>query len=113
MSTLADKIRSARKIEQKIGDITFTGIRATSEQMHTYYANNMSFAQICRLHINGCSGAKESDFVPGGSDNPVEFDQDAFNEAVGDRKDWWTPLSNKILQDASERLEVREDSKKK
>lgn len=113
MSTLADKIRAARQIEIKVGGITFTGRRATNEEFSDYYRNDVSLAEVARRHINGWAGVKESDLIPGGSDDGVKFERDLFNEVIADQQDWWMPIYQEIIRDAIERAEQKAESKKK
>lgn len=117
--TLADKIKESRQIEVKVGDITFTARRATSEEMFAYYATNpdapngVSFAEICRKHVTGWTGVKESDLIDGGAADSVPFDKSVFDDVIGDNQEWWTYIATEVLRTAQERITKQAESKKK
>ena len=113
MSSLVEKLRESRKVEVKVGDITFTGIRATIEQALTYNGDQISDAEICRRHITGWDGVKESDVFGGSDKQPVAFDKNLFNEVIGDNMEWWVAIAPKIIEDALNRLKERGDNTKK
>ena len=111
--SVADKLRAARKIEIKVGDITFYGTRATPEQFSRYATQASTDAEVCRVHIDGWSGVKESDLIDGGSDEVIKFSREDFSEAIGEKPDWYKPIVSKILEDAQERFVARKDNEKK
>lgn len=111
--SVADKLRAARKIDIKVGDITFHGTRATPEQFSRYATNASTDAEVCRLHIDGWTGVKESDLIDGGSDEVIKFSRDDFSEAISEKPDWYKPIVSKILEDAQERFMARKDNEKK
>lgn len=111
--SLADKLRSARKIEIKVGDATFFGTRATPEQFSRYATQAATDAEVCRVHIDGWSGVKESDLIDGGSDEVIKFNREDFSEVIGEKPDWYKPIVAKILEDAQERFMVRKENEKK
>jgi len=110
--SLPDKIRKSRESSVIVGDVTFTIRRATTEEMYTYYAKDLSFAEICRRHVTGWSGVKESDLLDGGKKEIVDFSKEVFDEVIGDRQDWWKEISNKVLEDAQNRITAKAENEK-
>ncbi len=113
MSSLADKLRAARRIEIKVGDLTFSGTRATPEQFSRYATNSATDAEVCRLHIDDWSGVKESDLIDGGSKEAIKFNREDFSEAIADKPEWYKPIVAEILKDAQERFSKRAENEKK
>jgi len=111
--SIADKLRAARKVEVSIDNITFYINRATLEQSLTYSSRQSTDASICRAHVYGWDGVKESDLIDGGSDQDVPFSADVFSEIIGEKIDWWKPLSTKILEDSFNRLDSKKKNEKK
>ena len=111
--SIADKLRAARRIEIKVGDITFTGTRATPEQFSRYATQASTDAEVCRVHIDGWSGVKESDLIEGGSKEAIKFNRDDFSEAIADKPEWYRPIVADILKDAQERFTKRAENEKK
>ena len=111
--SLADKLRANRRITVKVGDATFTGTRATPEQFSRYATQASTDAEVCRVHITGWEGVKESDLLEGGSDELIEFDRDDFSEAIGEKPEWYKQIVAEILKDATERFTQRQDNEKK
>ena len=99
MSTLADKLRAARRIEIKVGDLSFFGTRATPEQFSRYAAQSSTDAEVCRVHIDDWSGVKESDLIQDGGKDAVKFDRDTFVA--------------EILKDAQKKFVARDANEKK
>ena len=113
MSTLADKLRAARRIEIKVGDLSFFGTRATPEQFSRYATQSSTDAEVCRVHIDDWSGVKESDLIQDGGKDAVKFDRDTFFEVIGEKPDWYKPIVAEILKDAQERFVARSANEKK
>lgn len=111
--SLADKLRANRRITVKVGDATFLGTRATPEQFSRYATQASTDAEVCRVHIDGWEGVKESDLLEGGSDELIKFNRDDFSEAISEKPDWYKPIVAKILEDAQKRFEQRQDNEKK
>ena len=113
MSALADKLRAARRIEVKIGEISFFGTRATPEQFSRYANLSTTDSDVCRVHIEDWKGVKESDLIEGGSKDLVKFDRDTFSEAIAEKVEWYKPIVAEILKDAQERFQARISNEKK
>jgi hypothetical protein len=112
MSSVAEKLRSARRIEIKIGDITFTGVRATPEQYSRYSNLAMTDAEVCRSHIDGIEGAKESDLIEGGAKTPWKFNREDFSEVIAEKPEWYKPLVSGVIKDAQERFLKKAENEK-
>lgn len=110
--SIADKLRAARRIEIKVGDITFKGNRATPEEFSRYVNQSTTDSQVCRVHIDGWENVKESDLIDGGSDTSVKFGREDFSEAIAEKPEWYRPIVAEILRDAQERFMLRAENEK-
>jgi hypothetical protein len=113
MSSLADKLRAARRVEIKVGEATFFGSRATPEQFSRYASQSSTDAEVCRVHIDDWAGVKESDIIDGGSKDVIKFDRELFGEIIGENPGWYKPIVAELLKDAQERFVKRQDNQKK
>lgn len=113
MSSLADKLRAARRIEVKVGELTFSGSRATPEQFSRYANLSVTDSEVCRIHIDDWKGVKESDVIEGGSKDVLKFDRDLFSEIISEKVEWYKPIVAEILKDAQERFAARISNEKK
>ena len=111
--SLADKIRKSRETQLTVGEATFNLRRATTEEMYTYYSKDVSFAEICRKHVTGWSGVKESDLIDDGKDAETPFNRELFCEIIGDRPEWFSEIAKAVLADAIERVTARIENEKK
>ena len=112
MSLIAEKLRAARRIEIQVGDITFTGMRATPEQYSRSLNASMTDAEVCRLHIDGAEGAKESDLIEGGAKTAWKFNREDFSEVIAEKPEWYKPLVSAIIKDAEERFLKKAENQK-
>lgn len=112
MSAIAEKLRSARRIDIKIGEITFTGSRVTPEQYSRYSNASMTDADVCRLHIDGVEGAKESDLIEGGAKTPWKFNREDFSEVIAEKPEWYKPLVVELIKHAQERYLQKAENEK-
>ncbi len=108
-----EKIRKARQLEVKIGECSFTCQRATLEQAMLYSNARTSDAEVCRRHVIGWSGVKGTDLMPELGKDLVNYDQQLFNEIIGEKIDWWNDIAKEVLESARQRLEKRRDNEKK
>ena len=112
MSSIAEKLRAARRFEIKVGDITFFGTRATPEQLIKYASKAITDAEVCRFHIDNWKGAKECDLIEGGSKEPVKFDSDDFSEVIGEKPEWYNAIAAEILKNAQETYRKKNENEK-
>ncbi len=110
--SLAEKIREQRKITVKIGEITFSGTRATSEEFSKYSISQTMDAEVSRRHITGWSGVKECDLLEGGSKDLIEFNREDFDSVIGDHPEWYGVIAKAVLTDAIERISKRAGNEK-
>jgi len=113
MSSIAERLRAARSIEINVGDLTFTGTRATPEEFSRYAAQATTDSQICRIHIDGWEGVKESDLIEGGKDTTVKFNRDDFSEVIAEKPEWYRPIVAEIIKDAQDRFLRKAENEKK
>lgn len=113
MSNLAEKIRAARNISIKVGNITFTGTRCTAEDVLDSQKTGGSLSDLCRNHITGWHGVTEADVIEGGSKDLVEFDKEAFDLLIGDRSDWFQEIGPALYKDTVAHHEARNKKEKK
>lgn len=111
--TLGERIKEARQIEIKVGEITFLARRATYEEYLTYIINKTTDPAISRIHVRGWAGVKEKDLIEGGSDEQVPFDKAIFDDVIGDHQEWWTFIADRVNNQALESATEKADSKKK
>jgi hypothetical protein len=96
--SLAEKIRESRKVTVKVGKITFYFTRPTEEQLWKMISNRVSDPELLRQTIIGMDGAKESDLFKGGSNDPIAFNKEDFDEAIGDLPELFEPLSKELIE---------------
>lgn len=111
--SLAEKIREQRKITVKVGHITFTGVRATTEEYSKYATMQMMDAEVARRHITDGTGLKESDFIDGGEKTEIAFNKSDFDLVVGDKPEWYGLIAKAVLTDAINRINERVENEKK
>lgn len=110
--SLAEKIRESRKVTIKIGKITFYFTRPTEEQLRKMIFSQVSDPELLRQTITGMEGAKESDLFKDGSSDPIAFDKDDFDEAIGDLPELFEPLARELVEKTKEYRDKGKDSEK-
>ena len=108
-----DKINKARELVIKVDGFEFSGAYATLEQALIYEQEQTSRPEICRNHITGWSGVKESDVVDDGKKENIDFDPRIFAYAIGNRPDWWNPIAQEVVKKSVDRALALQDNKKK
>jgi len=112
MSSVAERLKKERRSEIKIGEITFSGSRLTPEQYSRYSAQQLTDADVCRVHIDGVEGAKESDVIEGGAKTPWKYNREDFSEIIGEKPDWYKQLVEALIKDAKEKLLRKAENEK-
>jgi hypothetical protein len=95
-AVLIEKIRKARQQDVVINEITFTCRRPTDLEMVDWAQLGLERSEILKRFVVGWRGVNESDLIPGGTAEPIEFDTNLFMEWVADRPDTWAPLIETI-----------------
>ena len=111
--SIAEKIRKSREIEVKVGDITFTGVRATFDEYAKYVNNSVYNGDVCKLHITGWSGVKESDILDDGTDKVMPFDKETFDEIIVDKPEWSGEIVKVLFDRARNGAAARTENEKK
>ena len=112
MATLAEKIRESRKIEVVVDDVTFNCIRPSVDDFYAAVQKSSRDVQICKSYVIGWSGMKESQLIPGGSDEEVAFDANLWAEAVADCPHFYTPLAKNIFKAVTDFISARAKQEK-
>lgn len=112
MTTLVEKIRQKRRFEVQVDHITFTGSLPTTEQFFVYGREYVTDAEIARKCVDGWQGITEADLIEGGRDESVAFDKELFNEVIGDKPEWWRPISDLVLDRFRLRAAEKENKEK-
>ena len=111
--SIAEKIRKSREISIKVGSITFTGIRATFDEYAKYVNNSVYNGDVCKLHITGWDGVKESDILDDGVDKIIPFDKEAFDEIIVDKPEWSGEIVKALSDRAVNGAAARTENEKK
>lgn len=112
MNSAIEKLRESRRVEIKVGNVTFAGRRCTMEDALKYYREGTLEIDVCRLHIDGWEGVTEKDIFGKGTE-PVPFDKELFGEVISDKMEWWGPIYTGLIEDADKRAQERSKSQKK
>ena len=72
----------------------------------------MTDADVCRLHIDGVEGAKESDLIDGGAKSPWKFSREDFSEVIAEKPEWYKPLVSELIKHAQERYLNKAENEK-
>ena len=112
-SDLIEKLKASRKLEVKVGHITFSGTCPRYSRLVKLFAtikNDSVDAAMAEISIDGWSGVTEADVINGGDVNViVPFSLDLYQELILDRKDWWQPISEAIVRSAEGRQIIKEE----
>lgn len=98
MSSLSDKIRESRKLEIVVDGVTFYGQRPSVDDFYSAVQKSLRDVQICKNHITGWDGMRESDLFPGASDDDVSFDAQLWADALPDCPHFYTPLAKALFK---------------
>lgn len=112
MTTLVEKIRQKRRFEVQVDHITFTGSLPTTEQFFVYGRESVTDAEIARKCVDGWRGVTESDLIEDGGDDVIAFDKELFNEVIGDKPEWWRPISDLVIDRFKLRAAEKENKEK-
>lgn len=111
--SIAEKLAEQKKIVITIDKVTFNARRATVEEFARYATEQVSDAEVARLHVTGWDGVKESDLLDEGSDVAVKFDRFDFNAAIGDKPEWYSVIARQVMDHAIATLSKKAENEKK
>lgn len=109
---LLDKLRESRKFEVVVGHITFSGVCPKYSRLSKVIADSKddsADAKMASISITGWQGMTEADIIKGGDESiSVTFDQELYEELIFDRRDWWVPIAQAVVNNATARQIVKE-----
>lgn len=111
-STLADKIRNARRLRIEAGGHTFVALRPTDLDMVEFNATGTRHPRHLLKHVIGWEGVREMDLVPSGDPHPAPFEPEALDEWLKDRLDILAELSSKLIAAYGEHQQAKEEAAK-
>lgn len=98
--TLRKKMLAAREQWVDVGRFGFLVRRPTEMQITRWRGNEaleVTFTIVAECVV-GWRGVTEADLVPGGSDDQMPFDADAYRMWAEDRPDVWQPLAEAVMR---------------
>lgn len=109
MSSLSEKMRAARENWVPVGkegeDKAVCLLRPLFEDMRYFVRGTLPSKIIAEFAVKW-RGVLESDLLPSGGNDPVDFDRDALVEWVADQPDIADKLSSWLLEASNKRLEA-------
>lgn len=109
---LIERIRKARQIAVKVGEITLTCRRPTDLEMLEMRIEKVTQGDILKRFVEGWDGIKELDLVPGGTGVKVEFSRELFAEWVSDHPESWAIITDAVVQGYKQHESALENSAK-
>lgn len=107
-------MRRARKGTVEVNGHTFMFHRPTDIQMAEIgRVGTVNKHNVVRDHVFNWEGVKESDLFPGGRDEDVAFDVEAWAEMLSDNMTMWDPIYNAIMEAYVKHADARDDAVKK
>jgi len=94
---LAEQIRASRRLEIKVGEAVYFARRPTFEEFGTWLRDKLTDPEIARRYVTGWQNVRAKDLFQDGADDLIEFDQEVWNEAVGDMPDTWKAVVDRIV----------------
>lgn len=93
---LIDRIRKQRQFRKVVGGFTFICRRPTDQEAGEI-DRGATFCDIAQRFVVGWDGVTENDVAGGGGSDVLEFDALLWREWCADRKDFWSPLAQAVL----------------
>lgn len=104
-----ERFKKSRQTTVSASGFDFVIARPTPFDIETARANNgFDIHFLCRFVV-GWSGVKESDLLPGGDPEPVDFNGELFEEWVKERPELWDPLINGVIDTYNAHFRDREE----
>lgn len=111
--SIAQKLADQKKLTIVVGDVTFNARRATVEEFARYATERVNDAEVARIHITGWDGVKESDLLDDGGKDAVPYDRALFEQAIGDKPDWYSVIAAQVMDHAIKYLKSKAENEKK
>ena len=106
MSDLAARLRKQREFTVEVGKLKFTVRRPTDvEALEIFSKGAVRFDRLATEFVVDWGVVVEDDIAGGGSQIPVPFDRELWEEWCADRTDFWQPIGKKILSTYQEHAE--------
>ena len=104
------RFQKSRESDVKAGGYTFVIRRPSQLDVARVGAEggNVGLDFACR-YVVGWPGLLESDLLPGGDPEPVEFDSDLFVAWIADKPDLWQPIIAGVIESFRRHEEASED----
>lgn len=107
MADLSAKILAARRRWVEAGGYGFEIQRPTEYDLAELRARRpkdkiLGMVELVKAHVVGWRGIKESDLVPGGSEDAPAFGAELFAAFIEDRPKLWAPLAQAIWDSVQE-----------
>lgn len=110
-TSLADKIRNARRLRIEAGGHAFMALRPTDADMVDFHSTNRHPRHLLK-HVTGWEGVREMDIIEHGDPHPAPFDPEALDEWLKDRLDILAELSSKLIAAYGEHQQAKEQAAK-
>ena len=91
-----DRYKQSGQTRVEAGGFTFVVQRPTQAEVYASADRRIDIEFVAR-HVVGWEGVLESDLVPGGDPEPVEFDAAVLAAWLADRADLWAPLTDAVV----------------
>lgn len=113
MADLLTKMRKARETRLTLEGVTVTVCRPTDlEATKMRYKDFQEAVRGVAQFVCDWEGVTELDLVPGGSSDPVPFDEILFREWIEDHPEIWEPLVSGVLDTYQAHVKKREQTAK-
>jgi hypothetical protein len=96
---LINRMRKAREFTIELRGFTFTGRRPTDAEAARLHQDGFDNHQIATKFVIDWAGVKESDLVPSGGSDAVEFNAALWAEWAADNPDFWRPIKDKVIEE--------------
>jgi len=111
--SIAQKLADQKKLTIVVEGVTFSARRATVEEFARYATERVSDAEVARVHVTGWDGVKESDLLDDGGKDAVPYDRALFEQAIGDKPDWYSVIAAQVMDHAIKYLKNKAENEKK
>lgn len=98
MSELLKKIRKGRERIIEVSGFRFTYRRPTAYEAAKAFHDNATSVEIAVAFVTGWEGVKECDIVDGATTDPAEFSRELWTEWCHDRRDFWIPIRDAVME---------------